>query len=172
MHFFKEDGYNEVRQHARFQTRSLIGAMSMYIGFVTGNRNCGYNDTLLFDKAILSDFLNKIESDMNHDAPEITNYPGLEQAFNAVCHFCSEYQQHKGPLLVSSTEVEMVLEPLGILQDWAEQCFESFTEIPFTIRTARGAGWFPRVPWLCILPPGQTVNDGIYVAICFGREGA
>ena len=96
----------------------------------------------------------------------------LKNAFTAVCGFCRNYNQHKGALSLKSPEVHEVIGSLNIIRNWAVANFGRFRDESLQVDISRGIGGFPRVPWVCILPPGQKVGRGIYVAICFGREGA
>ena len=36
---------------------------------------------------------------------------------------------------------------------------------------SKGNGYYPKVSWVAFLPPAQKVTDGVYVGVCFGRDG-
>jgi 5-methylcytosine-specific restriction protein B len=169
--FFVDERFNAIRQQARSQTRSLMSAISKYVGFTIGNNACNYADPLLLDAGSLAAFTALMQNSGVHEKTS-EYYPGLKEAFAAICAFCAIYNKHEGPLLVSDPEVKRALEPLALIRGWAERHFATFRGVSMQVKSARGAGWYPRVPWLCILPPGQTVNNGIYLALCFGKEGA
>ena len=41
----------------------------------------------------------------------------------------------------------------------------------WTTKSSIGQGNLAQVMWLALLPPGQKVSNGIYVALCFGKAG-
>ena len=99
------------------------------------------------------------------------DFDTLKKSFDEICDFCGSYPSIKGGLPTQDSKAIAVINNLDILADWLKLSFSEFKGVPIKIVTAEGAGAFPRVPWICLLPPSQRVNDGIYVAICFGKGG-
>ena len=91
-------------------------------------------------------------------------------AFSNVCKFCKIYNAVPA-LKTNSPDVADVSASLQLLKIWAETHFPIHNGQELTVAISTGNGYFPRVPWLCIRPPGQTVSDGVYFGLCFGREG-
>ncbi len=54
---------------------------------------------------------------------------------------------------------------------WAETELRTSGQSGFTTTVSGGAGAFPRYTWVCFLPDGQKVVQGIYAGICFDGEG-
>ena len=97
--------------------------------------------------------------------------PNLSAAFVAVCDFCRDYPQIPGGLPTSDPRAQAVGDPLDFIRSWLTQNFPNYGNFPLTAQRTVGAGAFPKVPWVCILPPKQSVADGVYVAICFDKNG-
>ena len=68
-------------------------------------------------------------------------------------------------------ECVQVQKHLRSLQEFLLSEFGEFGGKTLRIKHSVGAGVFPKVPWICLLPEGQEVNDGIYVSICFDKKG-
>ena len=96
----------------------------------------------------------------------------IESAFKVVCDFCRTYPTVHGGLPSSDPRASRASEALQRIEQWLRQRFSNGTTTRLEIRTTRGVGAFPRVPWIVMLPPEQQTSAGIYVAICFGKEGA
>jgi energy-coupling factor transporter ATP-binding protein EcfA2 len=95
----------------------------------------------------------------------------LKLAFQKVCDFCGSYPSVRGGLPTDDPRAQAVSNHLTTLADWLRQKYSQFNGVSIQTVICGGAGAFPRVPWICLLPPRQRVNDGIYVAICFGKGG-
>ncbi len=99
----------------------------------------------------------------------------VSNAFQAICDFCKQYYQHRQSgheaYRTSSAEVGQVLTYLRILRDWASETLQDYEGFDLHFEISRGSGIYPFVPHVCILPPEQKVSDGIYVAICFDKQG-
>ena len=96
----------------------------------------------------------------------------IESAFKVVCDFCRNYPTVRGGLPSSDPKATRASEALQSIEQWLTARFANANTTRLEIRTTRGAGAFPKVPWIVLLPPGQRTSAGIYVAICFGKEGA
>jgi len=91
--------------------------------------------------------------------------------FIAICEFCGYYEKQNVPIKTSDSEGLNVIKNLGNLNKELEKEFSQYRGVSFTITYSKGSGSFPRVPWICILPPGQSPRSGIYFSMCFGRDG-
>jgi 5-methylcytosine-specific restriction protein B len=97
----------------------------------------------------------------------------MKEEFIKVCDFCREYPTEiHGGLPTNDPRVAEVKKSLSALASRLQVVCATFTPVPLKVASAKGAGAFPRIPYIVILPPGQKTNDGVYVAICFGKEGA
>ncbi|ENZ4205842.1 MULTISPECIES: HNH endonuclease [Providencia] len=94
----------------------------------------------------------------------------LYDVLNRIC----EYRQDTyGDIFkTSSTEANKVKK---LLNDFKNKIEEQLSEELFlnkiSIEISKGAGNFPVVWHVCLLPENQKVSNGIYVAICFDKEG-
>jgi MoxR-like ATPase len=95
----------------------------------------------------------------------------IETAFRNICQACAEYPSLKGGLPMGDPKAKETVLQLRIIQRWLMEQFNTFEGVPIRAVISEGAGAFPRVPWICLLPPDQKVNDGIYVGMCFGKQG-
>lgn len=95
----------------------------------------------------------------------------LGEVFDAICKFCMEYDQAGEAWRKDSPRCLEVRRNLAKLNDWLRAYFSAYEGRSLTVKSSDGATNFPKVPWICILPEGQEVNDGVYVSICFDRHG-
>jgi 5-methylcytosine-specific restriction protein B len=128
-------------------------------------------DLLHTNKNIASSLLAINPSNTNQDSIS-SDSESISTAFSEVCDFAKEYNQASGAWLTSEPKCLAARANLEKMELWARSHFELFRGIPIQFKFGRGSGNFPKIPWLCLLPPGQTAKNGIYVSICFGREGA
>jgi 5-methylcytosine-specific restriction protein B len=110
---------------------------------------------------------------LNHYSAFLAQRAGMElqEAFRAVCTFCRVYNTASDPWMRNDPRCLPVQQALKTIQEWAQSQFGQFGGIPFEVDIAKGSTNFPKVPWVCLLPPNQSANDGVFVSICFGREG-
>ena len=161
--FFQELEFSGVRTQARSQTRGLMQTMSKLVGAAIANRACGPNDPLLLDQESLRLFIAK--EGLSQSAPDIY------EAFKKVCSFCVEYTASNQPWLRNDPKCIEVVQHLTTLAEWLKGEFGNYRGIEMKVSVALGAGNYPHIPWIAICPPGQEVNEGAYVALCFGKEG-
>jgi 5-methylcytosine-specific restriction enzyme B len=95
----------------------------------------------------------------------------LLQEFKKVCLSCSSYDQSDEPWKTNGSEAKEAQLSLDQISQMFHEDFEAYRGISFEVRQSKGRGNYPKVPWVCILPPGQTPTDGVYYSVCFGREG-
>ncbi len=103
---------------------------------------------------------------------ESSDANAIESAFKVVCDFCRNYPTVRGGLPSSDPKATLASKALQRIEQWLTARFSNASTTKLTIKTTRGAGAFPKVPWIVLLPPDQKTSAGIYVAICFGKEGA
>lgn len=95
----------------------------------------------------------------------------LTDAFLQICGFCSSYAESKTPIKSNDPHCQKAIIALKEIQGYLIEQFANYRGVDFEIKYSKGAGNFPRVPWIVILPPGQSPNEGVYFSICFGRKG-
>ncbi|HGV9307507.1 TPA: HNH endonuclease [Vibrio fluvialis] len=92
--------------------------------------------------------------------------------FNAVCEYRSEVPGIPGNSVPSNDpSITHVISALTNLSKELESRFQNHRGIKYKFVPSKGASVFPFVPYVAILPPGQSVSDGIYVVICFDKFG-
>ena len=95
----------------------------------------------------------------------------MKDSFIAICNFCEMYNNSPTPLMRNDPKCQPAQVALAEIQTWAEKHFSHFGNVAIGVDVSKGAGFYPKVPWICLLPPNQQANCGVYVSICFGREG-
>lgn len=95
----------------------------------------------------------------------------VAEVFRAICDFCRAYDEAGEAWRKDSPQCLEVRKNLAKLKDWVSASFANYRGQPLRAKSADGATNFPKVPWVCLLPEGQEVNDGVYVSICFDRRG-
>lgn len=95
----------------------------------------------------------------------------LGLAFDSICEFCKDYNAAGEAWRKDSSRCLEVRRNLAKLNDWLLASFSDYGGRSLRVKSSDGATNFPKVPWICILPEGQDVNDGVYVSICFDRLG-
>ena len=93
----------------------------------------------------------------------------VKEAFQVICDFCAGYEE---TLLRSDPRIMPCKNALEVVRQWFHHEFCNYRGIKFTASKSEGAGNWPNVPWVTLLPPGMETKDGFYVSLCFGREGA
>lgn len=112
------------------------------------------------------DFISEINNIHNAEGGD-----KLHAEFAAICDFCESYEAKATPIKTSDSDCQSAIDNLKNITEELEREFSEYRGIPFKIKYSKGSGNFPRVPWICILPPGQSPKSGVYFSICFGREG-
>ena len=134
----------------------------------------GYIDevikTLMRSPTLTAELL-KLKPIKNRLAEKQPYQSELKNAFITLCRFCKEYESTGGAWMRDDPRCESAREALHEIQVWAQTEFGFYDGICLTVDVSKGAGNFPKVPWVCLLPEGQKATDGVYVSICFGREG-
>lgn len=98
--------------------------------------------------------------------------PNLSAAFVAVCGFCKERPNMPANLPQDDPRAEAIGQNLDYIAEWLRGKFPSFKDVQLRVERSKGAGAFPLVPWVAVLPPGQDPSNGIYAVLCFGKNGA
>lgn len=161
--YFADPDVKDVETLARSQTRGLMLTISKLVGAIVGNKACTETDPLLLDKASLKMFLEKEGWPPSGGGPD--------EAFQKICGFCEEYNASAQAWTMNDSKCVEVVQHLTTLAEWLEKDFGNYRGVKMRVSVARGAGDYPRIPWVVVLPPDQEVNKGVYVALCFGREG-
>lgn len=161
--FFTAPEFRGVVTLAGSQTRGLMLTINKLIGATIGSKACTPTDPLLLDQDSLSLFLGK--EGLSQSSGD------LNEAFQKVCDFCADYNASAQPWMKNDPKCIEVVRHLSTMAKWLEADFGSYRGVKMTVSVARGAGNYPRIPWIAICPPGQSVNKGAYFAICFGKEG-
>lgn len=100
---------------------------------------------------------------------ENSNFSGLDIA-GKICGISEILVQNKGETFTSESprglRIRAKLSELGEMM--RKKCC-----IPQGWKTcvSKGNGYYPKVSWVAFLPPAQKVTDGVYVGVCFGRDG-
>jgi len=95
----------------------------------------------------------------------------MKDSFIALCNFCEKYNNSPTPLKRNDPQCQPAQAALPEIQTWAKKHFSHFKGVAIGVDVSKGAGFYPKVPWICLLPPNQQANNGVYVSICFGSEG-
>lgn len=92
-----------------------------------------------------------------------------KNTFDEICLFCGNYPKIPGGLPETDERAQRIIVQLRNLSEFVK----SQIELPSGWRSviSEGTGAFPRVPWIALLPPQQEVAKGVYVALCFGKNG-
>jgi|GEM_PF-5191504 len=94
----------------------------------------------------------------------------LAEAFETICNFCEWYDSQ--PQEKRNAEaVAPAVDAVKYMSDWANATFPVHGTTRLRVSQSRGAGWYPKVLWLAILPPDQQTSFGVYVCICFSGKG-
>ena len=170
--FFSGDNFSNAYAAAKSQAKSLMSALSQIVGWSIGSDKCGAADQLLLDRVSLSSFFEQprpwdalTERNPNADSR-------IVESFREICAFCKSYNSEHGGWTTSDERVVKIVSTLAQVCRWLEQEYQDYRGVRFVFSFAKGQGWYSKIPFICILPPGQETNDGVYVAICFGKEGA
>lgn len=96
----------------------------------------------------------------------------IVEIINNICLFRINIPAKKGSgLLVKDSSLSSVKEDLELLRSILEKMFDNYRDVGFKVSFSIGQGYFPSVLHTSILPPLQKVSDGIYVVICFDKQG-
>jgi len=95
----------------------------------------------------------------------------VETAFGAICALCRIHETSSESWLRSDPRAKLIQKALSSLQAWFNERLGEHDGVNMSVQVSTGAGRFPRVPWVCLVPPEQQVKDGVFVAVCFGKEG-
>ena len=101
---------------------------------------------------------------------QVTNEQ-LSKAVRRLCTFCKDYAASGVAWKRNDPKCTPAHESLQLIAQWFKDKFGSFKGIQFRESISGGATNFPKVPWASLLPPDQETSDGVYIAMCFGREG-
>ena len=95
----------------------------------------------------------------------------LESIFQGICRFCSQYSKAAKPMSPGDLPARIVINSLKGLATQVGAAVLGDARAEYEVTFSKGAGKFPRVPWVAIVPVGSSVAKAPSVAICFGRNG-
>ena len=170
--FFKGVEFSSAVANARSQTKGYLSTLSKLVGWTIGNKSCRPPSKLLFDKESLTKFFENPKPLASSVAAHAVGIRTLADAFRNVCELCAEYERSEKPWTSTDPRALTTAAALAQIADWAKKEFGAYRGVKIDTSYSKGVGWFPRVPWVCLLTPNQQAGDGVFVSICFGREGA
>ena len=92
--------------------------------------------------------------------------------FNLVCDYRSNVPGISGNAVPSNDpSIKTVIAALEQISDELKTTFQGYRGVNFKFTPSKGASVFPFVPYVAILPPEQSVSNGIYVVLCFDKLG-
>jgi len=94
-----------------------------------------------------------------------------EAEFNTICEFLKDYKNKKEDEVRGKLEHLRAQEALKSLKSWIEEFASRKHGALLSVKDGFGSGRVIRTPYICLLPPKQTVGKGVYVSVCFGRNG-
>jgi len=95
-------------------------------------------------------------------------------AYSKVCEHCAEYSRIKSALPTNSLFAKGGVSLLARLSELVQRRLSEESPLllgGLHVTHSRGAGKYPRVPWVGITRRGRKVSTGHSVTICFGRTG-
>ncbi|MGR5061956.1 HNH endonuclease [Photobacterium sp. DNB22_13_2] len=96
----------------------------------------------------------------------------MKDSFDGICRFRKEHPGKPGSgLKTSDPRLSGIKADLERLRNKLEERFKLHRGIQLEVEASKGVAVFPFVPHVCILPPNQSVSNGIYVALCFDKLG-
>lgn len=96
----------------------------------------------------------------------------MRNEINEICEFRKNYPAVRNGGIKSNDEsLAPVKHALEQLRSEIENRFRLYKKIRLKVVVSAGAGYFPAVLHLSLLPPGQRVSDGVYTVICFDKLG-
>lgn len=95
-----------------------------------------------------------------------------EDLFKQICEFRQLNPGTKGNgLSVKSPLLIPLIENLTFFKRFLEENFQNYRGFKFKFEQSKGQTYFPSILHLTILPPNQSVSNGVYVVICFDKLG-
>lgn len=103
----------------------------------------------------------------------LVNKKNDNSIYDELANVCNSIKElySAGPLKSNDSRLGGIKSSLHSIANYLKNNFQNYRNISFSIQESDGAGYFPTIPYICILPPGQKVNDGVYFGLCFGRGG-
>ena len=144
-----------------------IGMRVDYAGYIND-----IIDTLVENPSITKEILDVKpyhNSARKNEDPKVSEH--VNEVFQAICGFCRDYDAAGEAWRKDSARCLEVRKDLAKINEWLLSSFSTYRGRSLRVKSSDGATNFPKVPWICLLPEGQEVNDGVYVSICFDRLG-
>ena len=99
----------------------------------------------------------------------MSNEQQLTKDLLSVIQFC--FANHKLPKMkIGTSDANYGTRLLGRVADHVRSSLAEQLE-GFEVKFSRGSGYFPKVPWVGIVPRGKKVSETMSVTICFSKDG-
>jgi hypothetical protein len=171
--YLQSDGFWKLQAKPSMQIPDSISSVKELKGLVSGAKlteeffyllKNHENNKLLKDRIIVNYFV----GDVVNELKKVERENGLTYSFNKICEFCKSYNESSIPYKTSDKIVQDVIVEFRNVQRLIQNKFGVYN---VRVEYSKGIGKFPKVPYICILPDSQSINDGVYVGICFGKRG-
>ena len=78
---------------------------------------------------------------------------------------------HKKPIKTGTTQAQLATQEIATATRHIAAILPPSVFEKYEIKFSYGAGCFPKVPWIAIVPKGKKVSNSISTCICFGKFG-
>ena len=78
---------------------------------------------------------------------------------------------HKKPIKTGTTQAQLATQEIATATRHSAAILPPSVFEKYEIKFSYGAGCFPKVPWIAIVPKGKKVSNSISTCICFGKFG-
>lgn len=95
----------------------------------------------------------------------------LTETLRNLCQSRAVWNERPPAVTTNDPRVQATLALLLELKTTLERTLLPEFFLPFTIEVSVGRGKAVRVPWLCIIGPGQRIQEGFYIAVSVEPQG-
>ena len=96
----------------------------------------------------------------------------VRDAVAVICERTTWYVGHAGAVKCDDPQVAPSRAALGVVARWVETNFKKeLMLLGANVELSKGRGNAPKTPYVCIVPKGHMVSNGVYVVCCFGTTG-
>ena len=78
---------------------------------------------------------------------------------------------HKKPIKTGTMQAQIATQEIATATRHITNALPPSVFEKYEIKFSYGAGCFPKVPWIAIVPKGEKVSNSISTCICFGKFG-
>jgi len=93
------------------------------------------------------------------------------KAFDDICVVSKKYNQSDESWVCNDPKLDKAHQGFEVLEQYFLNKIPDLENRGISIQVAKGVGRYPKIPWLCFLPEGQQASSGVYVSICFDKNG-